>query len=127
MDNKGDLYIPISVKKRKEFLGIDGIGGKEAIGVGISIGVGLVIGLILFFISSMNPFFLFMPIFIFGSAGYIFLRKDKTNRNSIDKVKLLIDFMKSQKRFYYKYYNIYEGNREGSHVKKENRSGINGQ
>lgn len=109
-DNKKKLYIPVPIVRRKEK--IKGVGSKEITQIIIAIIVGIIIGIILFFLNNNNPLFLIMTIFASGSAAFIFLRKDATNRSTIDKVKLYIDFIKSQKRFYYKYVNIYEKDKE---------------
>lgn len=100
------LYIPVNIKKRKEI--IEGIGKKEIRQIVITTLIGIFIGAILFFLKNNNPAYLIMTAFIFGSGSYVFLKKDPTNRNTIDKLKLYINFTKSQKRFHYKYKNIYE-------------------
>lgn len=125
MEEKVGLYIPIQVTKRKEFMGIEGIGTKEAINIGIALAIGFILGIILFFKNDSNPFFLFITIFIFGSIGYLFLKKDKTNRSTIDKLKKMILFMNGQKRFYFKYHNIYESRGEEIHEKKVYRTRVN--
>lgn len=109
-DNKKQLYIPVNIVRRKET--IQGIGRKEIIQIIIAVIAGALIGIILFFTNDNNPLYLIMAIFASGSAAFIFLRKDATNRSTIDKLKLYIDFIKSQKRFYYKYVNIYEKKKE---------------
>lgn len=100
------LYIPVNIKKRKEIL--EGIGKKEIVEIVISTLVGIFIGIILFFIKNNNPMYLILSAFIFGSGAFVFLKKDNTNRNTIDKLKLYFEFVNSQKRYNYKYKNIYE-------------------
>jgi len=111
-EHNKQLYIPVQIRKRKEI--VEGIGRKEIHQIIIAILIGALIGIILFFLNNNNPLYLIMAIFTCGSAAFIFLKRDATNRNTIDKIKLYIDFINNQKRFYYKYVNIYEKNKENN-------------
>lgn len=108
MENKkGDLYIPVRIKRYPEFWNIDGIGKKELRGILIMTGVGIIVGVISGVITQIILFPLLFVI-LFPSGAYMFLKKDLTNRNTIDKIRISKRFKKSQKRYDYKYYNIYE-------------------
>lgn len=106
MKTKKTLYIPVNIRKRKEL--IDGFGMKEVMQTVILAVVGLVIGLILFFLNNHQILYLTIVPIIFAMGTIVFVKKDKRNMNTVDQIKLAINFMNSQKTYHYKYYNIYE-------------------
>lgn len=106
MEKKIDrLYIPANVRKRKEI--VAGFGGKELILTIIMAGLGLVLGIVIYMWNEKIEFVVTMPI-VMGVIAIIFLIKDQTNTSLLDSIIRLILFIRSQKRYYYKYYNIYE-------------------
>lgn len=120
MEEKETLYIPVKIRKRKEH--IQGIGGKELYQIAILVVIGAIVGIALHFIKGMDITFVFFPIALFGFAGYIFLKKNQYNQNTIDLLLLIIRFSKSQKIYKYKYHNIYEK----TIIKKEDKNIANG-
>ena len=110
MAEKKQLYIPVKIKRRQEFLNIDGIGKKEAFKIIVFSIIGLILGGTIAIVNR-NPIYLFVIFTLMAGGAYIFLKKDITNSNTIDKLLLQYEFMKSQKRFFYKYHNIYEKRR----------------
>lgn len=104
--DKNILYIPVNVRRRKEI--VDGIGKEELVKIGILTGIGFVIGIMLFLIYNYNFTFVVITPTTLGAGGVMFLKKDFTNRSTIDKLKDLYIFSKSQKRYDYEYINIYE-------------------
>lgn len=104
-DKKVNLYIPANIRKRKEI--IDGIALSELLRIGIGSGIGLFIG-ILAYIKYQNFIVLLLPGVLCGIFVFTFVRKDISGRSTLDRIKEFISFLKSQKKFYYKYSNIYE-------------------
>lgn len=112
-EDKGEnmsLYIPVNIRKRKEV--IDGIGGKEIRKIVLAIILGIIMGILMYCLKCKNPIMLFTPPVIIGSGAAILFRKNSMNRNFFDNLAIFIEYVKSQKRFYYKYSNIYERRKE---------------
>lgn len=112
------LYIPENVRRRYEI--VEGFGKPEALITAIAFAISLAVGIILFFVYNKNIFPLIMTPICLTGFTIIMIRKDKTNRSTID---LLIEdykFVNGQKKFAYKYHNIYEKGGE-IHAKRENR------
>lgn len=99
------LYIPVAIRRKKEIA--DGIGKAEVIKIAILVVIGLVFGVIIF-ITSQQIYNMIIPPCIMLIFGIIFLRRDTTNKNVIDRIHEMLDFQKSQRRYMYRYYNIYE-------------------
>lgn len=108
MERKGDLYIPVPIKRYPEILNIDGIGKREGRNIVISTLIGILLSGIVMILTKNILLPLAIIIFI-SFCSYIFQKKDLTNRNTIDRVKISHRFKKSQKVYLYKYHNIYEG------------------
>lgn len=99
------LYIPSNVKTRLEFF--NGYGISEFISTVIVAGVLLPIS---FFVYKLKGDF-FIPVIIefIGIAGTIIMTtKDVNNLCVISQIKFMIDFVKAQKRYDYKYYNKFK-------------------
>lgn len=103
---KNGLYIPVNIRKRKEI--VEGFGKEEMVQTAFVTLIGLIVGIILFFVFSYQILLIVGVPLVFGIGAIILLRKDKTNTSSIDMIKEMIDFSKSQKKYQYKYHNIYE-------------------
>lgn len=102
---KSNLYIPVNIRRRKEYT--DGFGKEELI-VTITWGlIGIAVGIFLYLIMH-ELLTIIISVVVFSGGAFVFNRKDKTNRSSIDHIKASIDFAKSTKRYDYKYNNIYE-------------------
>lgn len=113
---KPKLYIPVQIRKRKEY--IDGF-GKEELKKTILMGcIGLIIG-ILIYLKMRNEIVIIVSITAFAGAAFMLTKKDKTNRSSIDYLKDDLKFNLSNKNFYYKYHNIYE--KDVKNVKETSR------
>ena len=99
------LYIPSNVKTRLEFF--NGYGISEFISTVIVASVLLPIS---FFVYKLKGDF-FIPVIIefIGIAGTIIMTtKDVNNLCVISQIKFMIDFVKAQKRYDYKYYNKFK-------------------
>lgn len=105
MEKNDDLYIPVNIRRRKEI--VDGYGYKELTQTVVTSVIGLVIGVLVFIISDQIAYLVMVPI-IFGVIAVAIFRKNKFNQNMVSKIRMLIDYMNSQKKYYYKYHNIYE-------------------
>lgn len=100
------LYIPVNIRKRKEYF--DGFGKEELIQSIIGLGIGAVLGVILYVVKYNNIIALTMTPVLSGAIVVMFVKKDNTNRSTADRIKDMRNFNKSQKRYYYVYNNIYE-------------------
>lgn len=104
--NLSNLYVPINVRRRKEY--VDGFGKPELIITCIWGLIGGAVGLFLFLLNQNDPIYLVVSLIIFPAATFMFVKKDKTNRSTVDHLKAYYLFSRSKKRFDYKYHNIYE-------------------
>lgn len=113
------LYIPENVRRRYEI--IDGFGKKEAAITGIVFVISLVLGILLYFVNNKNFFYLVLTPIVITCFTALMIKKDKTNRSTIDLLLEDYKFIKGQKKYMYKYHNIYEKGGE-IHAKRKNRS-----
>lgn len=114
-EKKEQLYIPLNVRKRKEL--IAGYGQQEAIITVVMSIIGFMIGLIIYGFNQKIEYVLIIPIVI-GFLTVVMIIKDQTNTSLLDSLIRLYWFNKSQKRYEYKYKNIYEGEIEEYETKK---------
>lgn len=119
-DEISSLYIPSNIRKRFEY--VDGIGKHELGMIAISTAIGLVVG-ILIFVVQRQLFGLLIPPAAGFLFSYVFARKDRYNQSTIDKIRLLKKFQGGQKRYYYKWRNIYEKDVKNGKEKAKRRSG----
>lgn len=103
---KKDLYIPINVPDRNEM--IPGFGNTELIACGISVGLAAIVGIIMY-ISGINVLYVVGTAVAIITVAIMVFRKDKYGENLLFKTQYVIAFHKSQKKYEYKYHNIYEG------------------
>lgn len=101
----GNVYVPINIRKRQEY--VDGIGKREVTYAAIAGGIGLVIGIVLNILIQQYLVIIFAPI-ITGVLTLTIVRKNKMNQSFVDQMRYYIEFTKSQKRFYFVYFNPYE-------------------
>lgn len=104
--NKKDLYIPVNVPDRNEL--IPGFGTIELTVSAVALVVAAVIVIILYVMDFNILYALLIAIILFGGV-VVLVRKDKYGENLIYKTQYVLRFNKSQKRYQYKYHNIYEG------------------
>lgn len=90
---------------------IIGFTGQDLAFTGVTILVGLIIGFIIVQTTGNTIPGVFMAILI-SSAGVIFFRKDRYMENCIDKIRIIFQYLKSQKKYEYEYVNIYENIKE---------------
>ena len=103
---KKELYIPVNVPDRNEVL--PGFGAAELIACAVAFGIGVITAILIFVISQDILKALGTAIVILAAAVVLF-RKNQYGENIIIKSKYVIAFHKTQKKYYYKYHNIYEG------------------
>ena len=104
--NKNDLYIPVNVPDRNEL--IPGFGTIELIASAVALGTAALAVIVLYIIDFNILYALLIAITLFGGV-VVLVRKDKYGENLIYKTQYVLRFNKSQKRYQYKYHNIYEG------------------
>lgn len=105
MDQK-ELYFPVNVIDRNDF--ITGFGPKELLITVISFSVSVVVIIISYFLVRNVFLSLFIGIMILA-VTIILIRRDRFDESVIDKVRYIVQYYRSQKKFIYDYYNIYEG------------------
>lgn len=105
-EKKEQLYIPLNVRKRKELFA--GYGQQELIITVVMAIIGFVVGSMIYAFNGKIEYLLITPIVI-GFLTVVTIVKDQTNTSLLDSLIRLYQFSKSQKKFYYKYKNIYEG------------------
>ena len=118
-EKKEQLYIPLNVRKRKELFA--GYGQQEIIITIVMTIIGFVIGSMIYAFNGKIEYLLITPIVI-GFLTVVTIVKDQTNTSLLDSLIRLYQFSKSQKKFYYKYKNIYEGEIEHETTKSESGS-----
>ncbi len=98
------LPVPVNVPERKDL--IQGIGSRE---IGI-IGIASIIDIIfIFFIYGLTnslPTAMLLGVVMIATV-VTFIRRDKFDENFIDKIMIIYKFHVSQKKYYYKYYDMY--------------------
>lgn len=105
MKNK-ELYIPVNVPDRNEL--IPGFGVKEIVCCLVVLAIGIITAIIMCISGTGILWALGVAIVMLVLAITIF-RKNQYGENLIDKTQYVIKFSKSQKKYQYKYHNIYEG------------------
>lgn len=100
------LYIPVNIRKRKEV--IEGIGKEEIVKIVIAFFIGVLIGIVIFIAVFPNIMSIMTPAILIAGTTTLFVKRDSMNRSSIDRFRNYIDYSKTQKRYFYKYYNVYE-------------------
>lgn len=101
-----ELYFPANVIDRNDF--ISGFGGKELMATLIAFGTAIA-AIVICFLSTGNMFLSVFVGIVIVAVTIILVRRDKFDESVIDKVRYIILYYRSQKRFVYDYYNIYEG------------------
>lgn len=101
-----ELAFPENVVDRNDF--IPGFGGKELGITGIAFGISIAI-IIIGYLSSGSVFLSIMAGVGILAVTLLMIRRDRFDESAVDKAKFVISYYKSQHRFEYDYYNIYEG------------------
>lgn len=102
---KGELYIPVHTPDADDF--VAGIGKFEGLVVGISGVVSLLLAIISYAVME-NVIVAVMFSAIIIALTITIIRRDSHNENLVNKLMIVWDFYKSQKRYYYRYHSIYE-------------------
>lgn len=102
---KKELYIPINSPDTEDF--ISGIGKVELTIIMIVSFVSISIGVIYSIITT-NTLGAVALVVTITMSTIVIVRRDQYNENLIRKFEIVIEFIKSQKKFNYKYVNIYE-------------------
>ena len=101
-----ELYFPVNVIDRNDF--ISGFGGKEMIITLIALATA-VATIVICFLSTGNMFLSIFAGIVIIAVTIFLIRRDKYDESVIDKVRYIIRYARSQKKFVYDYYNIHEG------------------
>lgn len=99
------LTIPAQTSDRKDY--IQGIGAKEVTIIVIALFAGIIFTGIALFSGGNVVGTLFFVIFAVA-VTILLVRRDTINESVIDKIRIAIAYGKSQKKFYYKYYDFIE-------------------
>lgn len=99
------LYIPVNVPDADDF--IAGIGKFELTIIMSVLAVALLVTVPLGYATG-NTFMFSVICFLVVFAVILIVRRDSHNENIIKKIKVVLDYIKSQKKYIYSYVNIYE-------------------
>jgi Flp pilus assembly protein TadB len=102
-EKKKPLYISTNILERKDI--VEGFGKKE---IGYLL-VALTISIILFFILyafTSDILLPFIAVIMILTVAAMVVRKDQYNESMIDKLKFILNFSKSQKKYYYQYIDV---------------------
>lgn len=113
--NKKDLYIPVNVIDREDF--IAGFGGREMMITGVVLVIAVVMGVVRYFQTEGIVLSVLFPFLMTGLTISLVMR-DKYDESMIDKLKLVVKHKRSQKRFAYCYYDA-NGNGETEDEERE--------
>lgn len=102
---KKELYIPINSPDTEDF--ISGIGKVELTIIMIVTFLSIAVGVIYSIITT-NTLGAVALVVTITMSTIVIVRRDQYNENLIRKFEIVIEFIKSQKKFNYKYVNIYE-------------------
>lgn len=105
-EKKKELYIPLNVIESQDL--ISGIGRKEVSYIGAALLIGVILAVIIFS-SSGNMVAAVMTAGILVSITVLMVRRDQFNESMVDKLRFIKIYMESQKRYEYRYFNIYGG------------------
>lgn len=99
------LFIPANVRPEKEY--VSGIGTAEVRYLLISLAVAIILAVLAYLIKG-------DVLYSAGCMGilpvtYALVVKDRVNESFIDKLRLLIEFSRTQKNYDYEYFDIYLG------------------
>lgn len=112
MEEKRRLYIPVQIRREKQM--VEGFGKKEISWLLGFTGLctGIVIGLVM--VGILPALWIILIAVISAGVGGILLRKNNQDFNIVDIVQYMLEFSRSQKRYFYEYRNPYEkdGNRK---------------
>jgi hypothetical protein len=103
-----ELYIPVNAPDAEDY--VQGIGNKE-ISIITLVSAVTLIGAVIAISLTRN---MLVPIFATGiiiTFAVMLVKRDIYGETPIKKVKVWLDYIKSQKMYHYKYHNIYEEHR----------------
>lgn len=105
----GELIIPENVSDRDDY--IRGIGKKEAALIAASFVLSMIVVMVLLSVTHDITSALFAALIII-SFSIVVVMRDNTNESFIDKVRYLIRYQKMQKKYHYRYYDIFSAYKE---------------
>lgn len=103
------LYISSNVLERKDI--VEGFGGTEIGIIGAALGI-ISIFFFVILISTGNVIFPFLMSVFLLTATIMIIRKDQFNENIIDKIRFVVLFSKTQKRYQFHYTDCLYGEME---------------
>lgn len=109
MASKKELYIPVNVPEREDF--ISGFGGKELTITGISLLIGIIVAAVIF-VQTDAAFYAVGATGIIVALTIVLVRRDQFDESIIDKLRFVRLYHKAQKQFNYEYFNLYESREE---------------
>lgn len=117
--SKKPLYIPIKTLDSQDY--VTGFGKLELAILLFATGIALVLGIILaFLINSLIG--IITGVFIVSTV-FIIIRRDNNNENLIRKIRIMIQFNQSQKKYLYAYdAKLDYGAKEGDYDEKQEKN-----
>lgn len=101
---KGELYVPVHTPDADDF--VAGIGKFEGVVIVIS-GLSSLLSALLYYAITENVVVSVMITAILIALTITMIRRDSHNENLVTKLMIVKSFYKSQKRYYYRYHNIF--------------------
>lgn len=108
-ENKRPLHIPAQSSDRNDY--IQGIGPKEVAIILAALLASAILAVFICVFTGNIPMGLFTGFFMIGST-IIAVKRDSINESMIDKVNIIIEYSKSQKRYEYRYDDVFETEKE---------------
>lgn len=105
MVSRKELYIPVNVPEREDF--ISGFGAKELTITGVSLFFGVIVAVIVFFRTE-SAFYAVGAAGIIVAITIVLVRRDLYDESIIDKLRFVRIYHRAQKQFIYEYFNFYE-------------------
>lgn len=107
-ENKEELYIPVNIPESRATDFFAGYGSKELFITIITFFIAIILAVVIY--QSTKQLF-FSAILGIGLVGItvLIIKRDQYDESLIDKLKIIQKYNKTQKKYEYKYYNIYEG------------------
>lgn len=100
---KKELYIPVNVPERNDF--IEGFGAKELFYTAISFVIGAILAVTAYIVMHLEVFFAFLILAMIVTLTVLFTKRDSIDESFIDKIGFILSYNKAQKKYSYVYWN----------------------
>lgn len=109
MENRSrELYIPVNTMDSEDY--ISGIGSREVAVISLISFIAIILGILISML--LNVLLAVSLVALILSMTIMVIRRDLSNENLIKKMRVVLEFVNCQKKYEYRYSNIYEGEDE---------------